>query len=112
VHTPTSRRVVKSVDPDEIDWEQIDTDELEREAIASTPGSQRTETPRSAPSTRQEQSFSEKLREAVDDGTGKRKREDDVGTTPKRAAVDEVGDFAESADIRTRSRYHRLPIQP
>lgn len=56
----------------EIDWDKVDTDSLEREAIASTPGSSQS-TPAQS-----------RLLAAVEDGL-KRKRQDDE-ETPKRAA--------------------------
>lgn len=65
-------------DEDEIDWEQVDTENLEAVAIASTPGSsQKAETPKP--------SFADRLRDVGDESLGKRKREEDEGLTPKRS---------------------------
>jgi hypothetical protein len=70
---------------DEIDWDKVDTDDLETQAILSTPGSsqQASQTPRSGST-----SFQDRLRAAVDDGVNKRKREDEE-QTPKRARLDD-----------------------
>jgi len=102
----TTRTPVKPVPPpktsaepevDEIDWDKVDTDDLETQAIMSTPGSsqrasQQTpqQTPKTAPapaSVPGSASFQDRLRAAVDDGVNKRKR-DDEEQTPKRAKVD------------------------
>ena len=73
----------------EIEWEKVDTDELEREAIASTPGSsQRTDQEGTMTLGRSEAgtTFGERLRGAAEDGPGKRKREEEInGKTPKQA---------------------------
>ncbi|WWD17133.1 hypothetical protein CI109_101570 [Kwoniella shandongensis] len=95
----------------EIDWGKVDTDEIEREAIASTPGStQRTSTQGQVPTPstggRGTVSFSERLRGAVEDGLGKRKlseEEDDDGIlerTPKRANA-EPNPFLSSPSVHS-----------
>lgn len=101
---------------DEIDWDKVDTDELEHQAILSTPGSSQKasgsgsgsqDTPaRERLRAAVEEGVSkrgtvetpsrERLRLAVEEGTGKRKRDDD-DQTPKRARVD------------TEVRYPHLP---
>jgi hypothetical protein len=78
------------VDVEEIDWDKVDTDDLETQAILSTPGSSqqasqgRAAGPASAPGS---SSFQDRLRAAVDEGMGKRKR-DDEEQTPTRARLD------------------------
>jgi hypothetical protein len=76
---------------DEIDWDKVDTDDLENQAILSTPGSSQRasqQTPKTAQApTPGSASFQDRLRAAVDDGVNKRKR-DDEEQTPKRARVD------------------------
>ena len=71
----------------EIDWEQVDTDGIEREAIASTPGSsQRSAVAVGASiSTLEGNSLSERMRTVIKDGA-KRKREDEP-LTPQRHEV-------------------------
>ncbi|WRT66535.1 uncharacterized protein IL334_003494 [Kwoniella shivajii] len=105
---PTKHRELVVVDDEdddnedemeEIDWNKVDTDEIEREAIASTPGSsQRTINPN--PSQNQltpggTTSFTDRLRNAVveDGSNNKRQRteEDDLQSqerTPKKALND------------------------
>lgn len=72
---------------EEIDWEKVDTDDLEREAIASTPASsQRTDQgePGSLGRPGTQTSFADRLR-AEEYNSGKRKRdEDSCDMTPKR----------------------------
>ena len=83
----------KNAEPevDEIDWDKVDTDDLETQAILSTPGSSQRasqQTPKAAPTPAPGSgSFQDRLRAAVDDGVNKRKR-DDEEQTPKRARVD------------------------
>jgi hypothetical protein len=76
---------------DEIDWDKVDTDDLETQAILSTPGSSQRasqQTPKTAPVPAPgSASFQDRLRAAVDEGVSKRKR-DDEEQTPKRARVD------------------------
>jgi hypothetical protein len=76
----------KAAEPviDEIDWDKVDTDELENQAILSTPGSSQQASQGQTPGST---SFQDRLRAAVDDGVNKRKREDEE-QTPKRAKVD------------------------
>ena len=80
----------KAAEPvvDEIDWDKVDTDDLETQAILSTPGSsqQASQTPGQTPKTGST-SFQDRLRAAVDDGVNKRNR-DDEEQTPKRARID------------------------
>lgn len=87
---PTAAVRQSSISDDEIDWDQVDTDDLEREAIASTPGSsQRTASQSQTPVAAPGSSYRERMKAAVEDGLGKRKREEeDVGTTPKRPTED------------------------
>lgn len=94
---------------DEIDWEKVDTDSLERDAIASTPGSsQRQSGPSGTPTLR------EKLAQVANNTPGgrrgeseslesvKRKREeDDVDKTPKRAVRD-AEDVSSSLSFRVK----------
>jgi hypothetical protein len=51
------------------------------------------------------------LRDAVEDGLGKRKREDDEARTPKKA-TDEVSPYMYVANcrIRSRSHLHLIPL--
>ncbi|KAK8864551.1 hypothetical protein IAR55_001801 [Kwoniella newhampshirensis] len=126
--TPTAVRVIPRAPPpdtdiltldsdgdelEEIDWGKVDADEIEREAIASTPGStQRTNTSTQAqiptPSTggRGGVTFSERLKEAVEDGLGKRKLDDsedegqNLERTPKRAIV-EQNPFLSSSSVHS-----------
>ncbi|WWC70158.1 uncharacterized protein I206_104105 [Kwoniella pini CBS 10737] len=79
---------------EEIDWDKVDAENLERDAIASTPASSQhtasQQTPNSA-SLGGVISFADRLMNAADDGLGKRRREDDsteVDRTPKRSAND------------------------
>jgi hypothetical protein len=96
----TTRTPVKTAPPpqisaepevDEIDWDKVDTDDLETQAILSTPGSSQRasqQTPKTVPAPAPgSASFQDRLRAAVDDGVNKRKR-DDEEQTPKRARVD------------------------
>jgi hypothetical protein len=92
---------------DEIDWDKVDTDELEHQAILSTPGSSQKasgsgigsqDTPARArlraaveegasKRTITETPSRERLRAALEEGASKRKREDE-DETPKRARLD------------------------
>jgi len=76
---------------EEIDWKRVDTDDLEREAIASTPGSsQRTDQGAASKLGKSGDgtSFTERLRGAVEDGVGKRKRDEEMDlSTPKQGDV-------------------------
>ena len=90
---------------DEIDWDKVDTDELEHQAILSTPGSSQKASGSGSQDTPARERLRaaveegvnkrgiaetpsrERLRAAVEEGSGKRKREDD-DQTPKRAKVD------------------------
>lgn len=89
-------------DEDGIDWDKVDTDELEHQAILSTPGSsQRASGNQDTPARERlraaveegaskrgtETPSRERLRAAVEEGVSKRKREDD-DVTPKRSRVD------------------------
>jgi hypothetical protein len=84
--TPSTLTIGRGPEPEveEIDWDKVDTDDLETQAIMSTPGSSQQasqgQTPKST-------SFQDRLRAAVDDGMGKRNREDEE-QTPKRAKLD------------------------
>lgn len=79
--TPQTRPVVLEDEDGEIDWEKVDTDDLERDAIASTPGSsQKTIDGES----QRVESFSDRLREVTKEELGKRKRDD---TTPRANAT-------------------------
>lgn len=99
--TAVPTRRIKSVSDDEIDWNNVDTDDLEREAIASTPGSSQktasqsqSQTPTAvAPGS----SYRERMKAAVEDGLGKRKREDDEGATPRKA----TGDVSHTSTLTT-----------
>ncbi|ORY32854.1 hypothetical protein BCR39DRAFT_522143 [Naematelia encephala] len=74
----TPQTTVKEGSTDEIDWDQVDTDGLEAEAIASTPSSsQRTDG----------QSFNERLR-SVGASTAKRRRSEEGEQTPRASAID------------------------
>ncbi|WWC89163.1 uncharacterized protein L201_004081 [Kwoniella dendrophila CBS 6074] len=80
---------------EEIDWDKVDAEEIEREAIASTPGSSQRTTSQQTPTSITPSggvSFTDRLKNAVDDGLGKRRREDEdsqeVDRTPKRSAND------------------------
>jgi len=94
--TPNANRVGQLYTPqsdakdeidDEIDWEKVDTDEVEREAIASTPGSsQRTDPLNAGAGSAQGTSFQDRLRAAVDDGVKKRKL-DEEEQTPRRLGL-------------------------
>lgn len=92
---PTTAERQSSMSDDEIDWEQVDTDDLEREAIASTPGSsQRTASQSQTPIAAPGSTYRERMRAAVEDGLGKRKREEeDDAATPKRS-LEDVSDTA------------------
>lgn len=92
---------------DEIDWDKVDTDELEHQAILSTPGSSQRASGSGSQDTparerlraaveegvsgskrgAQDTPSRERLHAAVEEGVSKRKREDD-DQTPKRARVD------------------------
>lgn len=93
-------------DEDGIDWDKVDTDELEHQAILSTPGSSQRasgsgfgsqDTParerlraavaEGAGKRGGETPSRDRLRAAVEEGMSKRKREDD-DQTPRRARVD------------------------
>nr|XP_019046501.1 hypothetical protein I302_05251 [Kwoniella bestiolae CBS 10118]OCF25431.1 hypothetical protein I302_05251 [Kwoniella bestiolae CBS 10118] len=80
---------------EEIDWDKVDAEEIEREAIASTPASSQPTASQQTPSSITPSkgiSFNDRLKNAVDDGLGKRRREEEdsqeVDRTPKRAAND------------------------
>jgi hypothetical protein len=85
---PVTRALSESDDIVELDWAKVDTDEMEREAIASTPGSsQRTEKSSATPSLTTGTSFQERLKAVTEESGLKRKREEDE-ETPKRPQVD------------------------
>ncbi|WVQ67255.1 uncharacterized protein L199_005450 [Kwoniella botswanensis] len=80
---------------EEIDWDKVDAEEIEREAIASTPGSSQLVASEQTPSSTTPSkgiSFNDRLKNAVDEGLGKRRRDEEdsqeVDRTPKRAAND------------------------
>lgn len=83
---------------DEIDWGKVDTDSLERDAIASTPGSSQRLQSLSGEIGTDTTTLQEKLRDIAsetptrgDMSNGKRKRDEEPGDlekTPKRALVD------------------------
>jgi hypothetical protein len=131
-HTPstTARKPVEVGDRDhgvdgdeegvdgEINWDQVDTGELEREAvIASTPSTQRTMgsvTP-SESLGRGGSTFSERLRGAVGETSKKRAYGDtDDGPTPKRVATDiNVGTYVSSVPMQPGPRNRTLtPAEP
>ena len=84
--TPQTKTVVHEDEDGEIDWDKVDTNNLEREAIASTPGSSQMTIQED--SSQWAESFSDRLRDVTVDGRGKRKRED---TTPRaNASMGEV----------------------
>lgn len=101
---------------DEIDWDKVDTDDLETQAILSTPGSSQhanQQTPKAAPTpVPGSASFQDRLRAAVDDGVNKRKREDEV-QTPKRARADtdEVS-YPGPVVYELNDRTHSFQLQP
>nr|XP_019003163.1 uncharacterized protein I203_04200 [Kwoniella mangroviensis CBS 8507]OCF66624.1 hypothetical protein I203_04200 [Kwoniella mangroviensis CBS 8507] len=75
---------------EEIDWDKVDAEEIEREAIASTPGSSQLTASQQTPS--KGISFNDRLKNAADEGLGKRRRDEEglqeMNRTPKRAAND------------------------
>jgi len=81
---------ISAEDDEEIDWEKVDTDNLEREAILSTPGSSQP-TDKGLGRSGEGTSFTERLRGALEDGIGKRKRNEEADvTTPRRVAASNV----------------------
>jgi len=74
----TSRIISKAPEEeaDDIDWDKVDTDSLERDAIASTPGSSQQDTTNS-------ETLQERLLAVSPLAATKRKREDDDDNTPK-----------------------------
>ncbi|WVR06899.1 hypothetical protein IAU60_003935 [Kwoniella sp. DSM 27419] len=115
VTTPSARRVIPPPPPpgaeededemEEIDWEKVDADEMEREAIASTPTSSlatpshlRTVSTTTGVHAPGSVTFAARLREVAGDSLGKRARDsqleetlvqgDDTERTPKRASIE------------------------
>ncbi|EIW70470.1 hypothetical protein TREMEDRAFT_29287, partial [Tremella mesenterica DSM 1558] len=80
-------------DTEDIDWNQVDADELEKEAILASPSTQRTDNSESfssAKSTPAQAVFSDKLRASVGEGQRKKRKQDEEseqGVTPKRQVV-------------------------
>lgn len=73
----TAAAVKAEEDVDGIDWNKVNTDDLEHQAILSTPGSSQ--------AAAQDSPTRARLRAAVDAGLKKREHEDDETQTPKRA---------------------------
>ncbi|KAI9639375.1 uncharacterized protein MKK02DRAFT_39675 [Dioszegia hungarica] len=96
---PTPSRAPLSQPLPEIDWDQVDTDDLERQAIASTPGS-------SQPSQSNSGTPFQNRLQAMAEDTRKRKREDEE--TPRRERQDRLLSAAEKAKEGFRKTINQL----
>lgn len=85
---PTPPRVDSGSDEiEELDWDKVDTEEMERDAIASTPkSSQKSDLSNTLPDAVGGTSFQDRLKAVAGDAEKKRKRED--SETPKKAMPD------------------------